>query len=61
MAFVHWSDHLHGKRTREKVRAVLATLKPGRGITNAQIAAWCSRAGRWPKTAERLADVIVGK
>ena len=47
--------------TPAKVKAALATLKPGRRATNAQIAAWCAKAGRWPKSAEKLADIITGK
>jgi hypothetical protein len=60
-AVYYLSDMLKGVRTPAKVKAALATLKPGRRATNAQIAAWCAKAGRWPKSAEKLADIITGK
>jgi hypothetical protein len=47
---------LEGKKTPESVKAALGKLR-GR-ITNAQIAAYCAKAGRKPKTAERLAEII---
>lgn len=59
LKLTHIPSQLSGKRTPEKVKAALATLKPGRRVTNAQIAAWCARAGRWPLTAEKLAEVVL--
>ena len=50
---------LCGKRTPERVKAILRSCH--RKATNAQIAAWCHRTGRWPKTAEKLADLVTHK
>lgn len=50
---------LGGKRTPEKVKSILKICH--RKATNWQINYWCHRAGRWPLTPEKLADIITGK
>jgi hypothetical protein len=47
---------LQGPRTPAKVKAALASVR--KRATNAQIEAWCSRAGRWPKTSEKLHKLV---
>lgn len=54
---------MEGKKTPQKVRALLATLKPNplRGkyrITADTIDAYCSKAGRQPQTAENLGIIL---
>jgi hypothetical protein len=48
-----------GKREPTLVKEVLKRI--GKRATNAQIAAWCSRAGRWPKSAEKLHALVTRK
>lgn len=54
---------IEGKKTPEKIRAILNTLKPNplRGkyaIKPETVAAYCAKAGRRPQTAEALGIIL---
>jgi hypothetical protein len=54
---------LEGKKTPEKIRAILANLKPNplRGkyaIKPEAIARYCAKAGRHPQSAEALCTIL---
>ena len=45
----------------KKTSSDIALKKVNRKATNAQLEAWCGRTGRWPKSPEKLADLVTGK
>jgi hypothetical protein len=54
---------IEGKKTPERIRAILATLKPNplRGkyaIKPETIARYCAQAGRHPQSAETLGIIL---
>jgi hypothetical protein len=56
---IHTPALLCGKREPELVKEILKRI--GKRATNAQVEAWCSRAGRWPKSAEKLHALVTRK